>query len=289
MLDPLKVLATIRRATTLVRAAKGRAGSLVTPPPETIDDALVVGDLHGHVEVFATALKQAALDAHPRRHLIVQELAHDNRVDPDEGQIDHSHRLIDLACAVIGKYPDRVHYLLGNHELSELTGRSISKKGVALNSLFAAGVEADYPGHSGAFLHAYRDLFAALPLAVRLPNRVLVCHTVPDPRDLDSFDASVYAATSWPDELTRRGGPVYALTWGRDTSEATADRFAALVDADLFVCGHQPCDEGFRRANHRVLILDGTDPLPSCCLVSTRSPLTIDALVDGARHIHPVA
>ncbi len=42
----------------------------------------------------------------------------------------------------------------------------------------------------------------------------------------------------------KRRGTIYALTWGRDTAPETADRFAAMVDADFFVTGHQPCDAG---------------------------------------------
>ena len=60
----------------------------------------------------------------------------------------------------------------------------------------------------------------------------------------------------------KRRGTIYALTWGRDTTPETADRFAAMVDADFFVTGHQPCDEGFRQANHRQIIIDGTTPIP---------------------------
>ena len=65
----------------------------------------------------------------------------------------------------------------------------------------------------------------------------------------------------------KRGGTIYALTWGRDTAPETADRFAAMVDADWFITGHQPCDEGFRQANHRQIIIDGTDPYPAYCLL----------------------
>ncbi len=61
----------------------------------------------------------------------------------------------------------------------------------------------------------------------------------------------------------KRHGTVYALTWGRDTSTETLDRFATMVDADWFITGHQPCDERcFRLANHRQIIIDGTDPYP---------------------------
>ena len=58
-----------------------------------------------------------------------------------------------------------------------------------------------------------------------------------------------------------------------------------MVDADLFVTGHQPCDEGFRLANHRQLIIDGTDPYPAYCLFNAKAPATIEALLDGVRRL----
>ena len=279
MLDPNKVLATIQRAGELFRSTPGRAGSVITLAIDAVSDVLVVGDLHGHVDIFTQVLKRAALEANPKRHLVVQELAHDTRIDPDEGQIDRSHRLIDLACALKCQVPTRFHYLLGNHELSELTERSISKAGFALNGLFAQGVAADYGSRAPEFLAAYRALFAALPVAIRLPNRVLICHTVPDARDLDRLDLSVLGGETWPEDSLKRGGTVYALTWGRDCGPETVDRFAALVDADLFITGHQPCDEGFRQANHRQIILDGTDPAPAYCLLDARTPTTVENLL----------
>lgn len=286
MLDPRRVLAIIQKAALLFRATAGRKGSVIHLN-DRAEDVLVVGDLHGHLHTFARAMKLSALERNPGRHLVLQELVHDTRIDPDDG-FDPSHRLVDVVCTLKCQFPDRVHLILGNHELSELTGRSISKNGVPLNALFRAGVEASYGDQADAFIAAYHDLFRSLPLAVRTPNRVFVCHTIPDSRYLDSLDLSVLDATVWPSEALARGGAVYALTWGRDTDPDTVDRFAALVDADLFVTGHQPCDEGFRRANHRQLILDGTDPNPACCLFDATGPATIDRLVDGVRPL-PIA
>lgn len=282
MPDPLKLLATIRRAAASSRATAGRAGAVVSLDASA-DDVIVLGDLHGHLHVLAELLKVAALDRHPGRHLVLQEPTHDTRVDPDRGDVDRSHRTIDLICALKCQYPDRVHVILGNHELSEFTGRSISKKGVALNSLFRQGVEADYAGHADAIVAAYHDFFRAMPLAVRTPNRVFVCHTIPDGPDLDRFDLEVLRTGHWPPESLSRGGSVYALTWGRDTSPETVDRFAALVEADLFVTGHQPCDDGFQNPNPRQLILDGTDPYPSYCLFRANDPVTLETLLEGVR------
>lgn len=285
MSDPAKLLTTIQRATERLRAHPSRRGALVELEAADVDDVCVVGDLHGHFEVLASVLKIAALDKHPKRHLIVQELVHDTRIDPDEEHIDRSHRTIDLVCALICQYPTRVHYLLGNHELSEITGRSIAKNGHALNELFRKGVTNDYASHVDVLMHAYLELFRSLPLAVRLPNRVLACHTVPDALSLEKFDRAVFETGVWTDDSTKRGGTVYAMTWSRDDSAETADKFANWIDADLFVCGHQPCDDGFRQSNHRTLIVDGTDPAPAYALFSAQAPLTMDQLRATARHV----
>src|SRR4051794_1869026 len=117
MPDPQKILTTIRRATELFRSTPGRTGSIVHL--ETAEEVLVVGDLHGHMHTFAQVLKEAALAKNTGRHLVLQELVHDPRIDPDE-DADLSHRLVDVVCALKCEYPERVHFLLGNHELSEL-------------------------------------------------------------------------------------------------------------------------------------------------------------------------
>ena len=81
----------------------------------------------------------------------------------------------------------------------------------------------------------------------------------------------------------KRHGTVYVMTWGRDTDPETVDRFAAMIDADWFVTGHQPCDDGFRQANHRQIIIDGTDPYPAYCLFPAETPVTVESLLAGVR------
>jgi hypothetical protein len=280
MPDPQKMLATLRRATYLLKQTPGRIGSV--DHLDQADEVLVVGDLHGHIENFARIFKLAALDRNPRRHLVLQELVHDPRVDPDS-DIDRSHRLVDLVAALKCQHPNQVHLILGNHELSELTGRSISKNGVYLNVLFRKGISAAYGEHADDIYQAYLEMFAALPLAARTTNRVMLCHTLPEARDLETFDIDILRNGEWTPESLLRGGTVYSLTWGRDTRAETADRFAGMVDADLFVIGHHPCDDGFHTANHRVVILDGTDPYPAYCLFNAHQPVTLDTLVAGVK------
>ncbi len=278
MPDPRKILATIERATDLFRKTPGRSGGLVKL--DETGEVMVVGDLHGNTPAFRRLLDIAALATNPTRHLVLQELVHGTRFYLNDGG-DRSHQLVDIVCALKCQYPERVHLILGNHELSEVTNRPIAKAGVPLNALFRQGVDTAYGELSGAIYDAYLTLFATLPLACRTPNRVFLCHTIPDPRDVDVLDATVFDADSWPQSWMARGGPIYGLTWGRCTEQANINKFAEIVDADFFITGHQPCEEGFRLANNRQIIIDGTDPYPAYCLFPAREPVTIETLLAG--------
>jgi hypothetical protein len=276
MPDPQKLLTTIRRAAQLLRATPGRNGGIVSLVGA--GDVMVVGDLHGNLLAFRHTLKLAALDRHPTRHLVLQELIHGPHEYPNDGG-DRSHQLVDLIAALKCQFPDRAHVILGNHELSELTGRIIGKDNETLNAKFFRGIQTAYGELASEVFEAYKTLFAAMPLAVRTPNRVYICHTLPDESDLDGLDLNLLAADAWPTEAIQRRGTIYALTWGRDTSSETADRFAKLIDADWFITGHQPCDHGFEQANHRQIIIDGTDPYPAYCLFPAEGAVTIESLL----------
>jgi hypothetical protein len=282
MPDPEKIIASVRRATEMFRATPGRSGGVVTLGPDSADEVMVVGDLHGTLPAFRRVLEIAALSRQKKRHLVLQELVHGPRMYPHDSG-DKSHQLVDVVSALKCQFPERVHLILGNHELSELTGRPIAKNGAALNALFRKGIDTAYGAKGAEVYAAYLDLFAALPLAVRTPNRVFLCHTIPDGVELDVTDLEVLKLDTWPPEALKRHGTVYNLTWGRDTAPETVDRFAAMVDADWFVTGHQPCDDGFRLANHRQIIIDGTDPYPAYCLFPANTPVTIGSLL---KNIH---
>jgi hypothetical protein len=254
---------------------------------DSVEEVMVVGDLHGNIPALRPVLHAADLAKNPGRHLVLQELVHGNKHYPDD-KGDKSHQLVDVVAALKCQYPDRVHLILGNHELSELTGRPIAKGGVALNALFRQGINHAYLGLGDAIYEAYLKLFAALPLAVRTANRVFLCHTIPDPLDLENFDPGIFEADQWTESQMKRHGAVYAITWGRNTDPDNIDKFAELVDADWFINGHQPCDGGYRQANHRQLIIDGTEPYPAYCLFPAREPVTIESLLDCIRVFTPI-
>src|SRR5262249_10699798 len=119
--------------------------------------------------------------------------------------------------------------------------------------------------------------------------RVFICHTIPDASDLDSLDLDLLKAEVWPAEAMQRHGTIYALTWGRDTSPQNADRFATMVDADWFITGHQPCEQGFSQPNHRQIIIDGTEPCPTYCLFPARQPIKMESLLGCVHGIDVLA
>src|SRR4051794_1493471 len=185
MPDPDRLLYTLRRAAAAFRDTPGRRGRLVTPAGAA--DVLVAGDLHGNVDNFRKLLHAADLARQPRRHLVFQEVIHQPLVVGS----DTSHQLVDLVAALKCQYPDRVHFLIGNHELAQLTDRPIMKGDDVLNDLFWEGVWAAYGDRAEEVYAAYLGLFAAAPLALRTPNRVFVSHSLPSARWLPQFDPAI--------------------------------------------------------------------------------------------------
>jgi hypothetical protein len=277
MPDPARLLTTLRRAVEAFRATPGRRGRLVS-----IDaaDVMATGDLHGNLDNLKRILQKADLAAHPRRHLVLQELIHGPHRYPGGG--DKSHQALDVLAALKVQFPERVHFLPGNHELAQWLGLWIGKTEDDLNGLFRQGIETAYGAHAEAVYAAYRDLIAAAPLAVRTPNRVFLSHSLPSAARLASFDPAALERDPSDEADLRPGGSVYALVWGRDTSAANAAAFLQKVNADLLITGHIPCEQGIEVPNDRQIILDALGPRAGYCLFPADRPLTQQQLISCA-------
>lgn len=276
MPDPVKLLATIKQAALLQRQQPGRTGKFV----ELADckEVLVVGDMHGNLANFKQVLQLARLGENPKRHVVLQELIHGPFRYPGEGG-ELSHRLVDVVSAYICQYPGRVHYLLGNHELAQWTRREIAKNNEGLNNLFVLGVCTAYPHHTEAMMQAYDELFASLPVAIRLPNRVFLSHSLPGASRLIEWNLQQLQQESYSDDDYKMGGCVHSVVWGRDTSETTAKTYLERVDADLLISGHIPTEQGYEIPNPQQVILDGKDEHAHVLLFPTNEPLTQEQLL----------
>ncbi len=278
MPQPDRLLNTLRQAARAFRDTPGRTGHLVRLPANA--EVLVAGDMHGSVENFRLLLRRAELATQPERHLVLQEVVHGPFLYPAGG--DKSHQLLDLIAALKCQYPNRVHFLLGNHELAQWQGQRIAKGLDNQNDLFVLGVENAYGDWAPQVLAAYHALFNAADLAIVAANRVWLSHSLPSSRKLAAFDAAVLERDEYQRADLNSGGSVHALVWGRDLSDANAVAFLARVDADWLITGHIPCpDAGFMTPNTRQLILDAMGTPACCCLFPTDRPVTLPQLVES--------
>jgi len=271
MPDPDRLLITLRRATQAFRETPGRCGRLIRLTGAT--EVLAAGDLHGNLENFRRLLRRCNLASFPNRHLVLQEVIHGDFCYPDEGG-DKSHQLLDLVAALKVQYPRQVHFLLGNHELAQMTNQRVAKADADLNRLFRRGVQTAYGPRAEEIYAHYGQMLAVVPLALRTTNRVFLSHSLPRATRLAAFDPAVLERDPTDEAELLRGGAVHSLVWGRDTSPANVAAFLRKVDADLLITGHIPCDAGFEAPNEQQLILDSLGYPAACCLFPTDRPVS---------------
>jgi hypothetical protein len=247
------VLTAFDRAVEANRQMPGRHGSMVLLTPDLADEVMITGDIHGHRRNFEQICRIAALDQHPRRHLLLQEVCHGGPSYPDGGCM--SHTILEDVARLLMKHPRQVHLLLGNHELAELADYPIRKNNQLLNVAFRLGLRQRYGAANEQVRQALIRFLWTCPLALRLPQGVLVAHSMPEGVDRRRFDPSVLARDLRPDDAVE-GVDAFRLVWGRDYRRQNAQAFAESVGAKLLITGHEPSDEGFLVPNDVQLILD---------------------------------
>ena len=210
---------------------------------------------------------------------MLQEIVH-GPVDP-ETRRDRSAEVLLRAARLKVSYGDQVYFLLGNHDVAELTGNDILKDGKGFLGDFAAGVEFCFGRDAPEVGEAIREFLASLPLAIRW-KRVFFCHSLPAPARTEIAGVQILDRNYGPQDM-RRGGPVYEWTWGRGQTPEQLDALAKQLDVELFVLGHQPCETGYHIISQRGIILS-TDHEHGCILhLSADTPLTAENLCSRIR------
>jgi hypothetical protein len=267
-----EVIETYARAAEANRHTLGREGNVVHLTADMADEVMVTADVHGNRRNFNLIKRLAALDEHPRRHLILQEVCHGGPTYPANGGC-MSHSMLEDVAKLKSKYPDRVHFLLSNHELAELTDYPILKSKKMLNLMFRLGLQEMYGPATEKVRQAYVEFLRTCPLAVRLPNRVFICHSLPEEVDRRAFDRSIFDRDLDAADYQEHGD-VFNLVWGRDYRAENAAAFARLIDADVLIHGHDPCPSGYRVPNDRQIILDCCGEQPAYALLPVKGALT---------------
>jgi hypothetical protein len=276
-----QVISTYHKAAEFNQLASGREGNVVVVTPELADEVMITGDIHGHRRNYNLICRIAALERHPRRHLVMQEVCHGGPVYAANGGC-MSHTLLEDVAALKVEYPEQVHFLLGNHELSELIDYPIQKNRQMLNLLFRLGVKHVYGEAADRVRGAYVEFIRTCPLAVRMPTGVFVSHSVPDHCDTRGYDTSVFTRPLETADY-REHGPVFDLVWGRDYRQANAEAFARTVGAKVLIHGHEPCREGFAAPNRLQIILDCCCDTACYVVLRPDQPLTHAEIVKRIR------
>jgi hypothetical protein len=249
-----RVLATFAAATEANLQTPSRQGNIIVLDGAVGDELMVTGDLHGHRRNFNLIRRIAALETHPRRHVLVQEVCHGGPTYPQNGGC-MSHAVLEDVAKFKVQFPDRVHFILSNHELAELSDYPILKNKQMLNLQFRLGLQQMYGPASEKVREAYLPFLQSCPLALRMPNGVFISHSLPEGVDGRNFDTTIFSRPIPPLEYFEHK-TVFELVWGRDYRPANAAAFAEMVGAKVLIHGHEPCPEGFSTPNPTQIILD---------------------------------
>jgi hypothetical protein len=248
--DADHAIATFRQAARFNVDDPYRKGGLICLPG--YGQVVMTGDLHGHRKNLSKLEKYAMLDRVTARHVILHEIVH---ADVQPAQMDHSHEVLLEAARYKCEFPEQVHFLQSNHELAQLTDYPIAKNGRAVLEDFNAAVAMTYGSNrASAVLAAIADFIASFPLAARTENRVWMSHSLPNCYDMDEFSPEIFNRLPTIEDL-HENKSIFHMVWGRRYTAEQLDELGRLLDADIFITGHQPQEMGYALVFDKLIIL----------------------------------
>ncbi|HRK30742.1 MAG TPA: hypothetical protein PLD59_06655, partial [Tepidisphaeraceae bacterium] len=123
------------------------------------------------------------------------------------------------------------------------------------------------------------EFLLSLPLAIRCPNGLFFCHSLPTDEQIASFDFTVFDRELTGEDYKRRTGPVYQLIWGRNVTPAGVDTFADAVNARLIITGHQPQEMGYAVNGERHIIMASDHNQGVFAPLTTSDEYDVDAVL----------
>ena len=168
-----------------------------------------------------------------------------------------SHTILEDVAELKTKYPEQVHFILGNHELAELTDYPDPEEQADAQSVSfgwdCSRCTGRPPRESTRRIARFLRTLPAGGAAAA--GRVHFAQPARGRRRRRIRPVGPRRATSRP-TTTASGSDVFRLVWGRDYRRENARAFAELVGAKVLINGHEPCHEGFIAPNDLQIILD---------------------------------
>jgi len=270
-----------RQAAALNRSDPRRKGNLIAL--EKNAEVIVSGDIHGNRENLSKIIAYAALDRFADRRLILQEIIH----GPPDKQTGHD-RSVDLLIRVArlkAAHPLGAVFILGNHDLAQATGCEITKDGQGVCKAFVQGVRFAFSESAEEILEAITEFILSMPLAVRCPNGVLICHSLPSARQMAKAGPDILLDGPYRPEDLRRGGRVYEWTWGRGQTAQELEELAEKSGASFFVLAHQFLETGFELLSPRGMVVISEHEHGCILRFAASEPLTGETALS---HVRPI-
>ena len=251
-----------------------RRGNIVELP--SVGDLIITGDLHGNRRNFQKITYYAALDKHPNRHIIFQEIIHGGPQDAQGNCL--SYQLLFKLLEYKLQYPNNVHILTGNHDTTFVNGTEVLKNGRKMNQSLKQALSNEYGAEPETVINLIKNLFLSQPLAMRSENKLWCSHSLPSGRFLNNFDSAIMQK-----EITacdfKKPSSVYSLLWGRNIDESTLLKFSELFNVESFVLGHQNQPDGWSRPQNNLIILASEHNFGCILKTDLSSDISTDSLI----------
>ena len=238
-------------------------------------EIIMTGDLHGNERNFEKIVRFAELNENPQRHLVLHELLHE---PTSSTEYCFSFRLLERALRLQKVFPHRVHLLLGNHALCQVFDKPVSRANGDAVTRLRAGLDQAYGPHAQDVAQAMNEFLLSEPLAARLPNRIMLSHSLPSPAKMSEFDPQIIYKDHLDHADLHRNGSAYLMLWGRrQTAQQLAD-LGKTWNVDLFVTGHQPQEMGFSLNPPSQLILASDNSHGYCLKIDLSQTYSLEDL-----------
>jgi len=278
------IIDSLQKATEANKEDSFRHGNLIKLPAK--GKLVITGDLHGHRRNFERIKTFANLENDPETHVLLQEIIHGGPQNAQGGCLSYK-LLFDVAAYKL-QFPHRVHIIMGNHDLAFIYDNEVVKNGKEMNRSIRAALDYEFRRDSGDIVKAINRFLFSQPLAVRCENRIWLSHSLPANRFADQFDMGIFNRPLKQTDAVRPGS-AYLLIWGRKHSQQLLDKMAELLDADIFILGHQAQSEGWSQAGENLLII-ASDHNHGCLLpIDLSVSYTIDQLIELIQPLTAIA
>lgn len=273
---PQTIIDLLNKGAEANNADKYRRGNLIRLPAE--GNLIATGDLHGHRRNFERIIDFADLTNHPDRHIVLQEIIHGGPEDLQGGCL--SYKLLFDAVRYKLCFPHRVHIIMANHDTAFINNSEVMKEGKEMNRAMRCAMEREFGQAFADIELATRQFLFSQPLAVRCENRIWLSHSLPGDRLVEKFDPKVLDNNLKINDVVRPGS-AYLLTWGRKHSQALLDSMAKTFDADIFVLGHQPQEQGWRQAGRNLIIVASNHNHGRLLSIDLSKSYTVEQLIES--------